>query len=266
MSDIVDFVMQDACDVETVRRAMYWQVQRYQIRRQGLKMFYSLLQLNGLLDAVRYNLLNGYLGLHYIDNKYVTSNILEDVTSITAYQKTNLLLVHSDILSWLVRELQTMVNEEQISPRFKQHQQQQHNSQWLQSDPYNISNMGTYVFLKKLPRARFILSIFGILAKAVGPNELSLLINSGILGTVLGLLRQTGSDIPAIKYSYELSVVYEDTILKQKTNKTNLSGADLAKLMKIGIRVVRGADWKWGDQDGNPPGEGRIISEVGDDG
>lgn len=35
--------------------------------------------------------------------------------------------------------------------------------------------------------------------------------------------------------------------------------------MKIGTRVVRGQDWKWGEQDG-PSGEGRIISEVGDDG
>lgn len=35
--------------------------------------------------------------------------------------------------------------------------------------------------------------------------------------------------------------------------------------MKIGTRVVRGLDWKWGEQDG-PSGEGRIISEVGDDG
>lgn len=45
-----------------------------------------------------------------------------------------------------------------------------------------------------------------------------------------------------------------------------MTGADLAKLMKIGTRIVRGADWKWGDQDGPPPGEGRIISEVGEDG
>lgn len=35
--------------------------------------------------------------------------------------------------------------------------------------------------------------------------------------------------------------------------------------MKIGTRVVRGQDWKWGEQDG-ANGEGRIISEVGDDG
>lgn len=51
----------------------------------------------------------------------------------------------------------------------------------------------------------------------------------------------------------------------QKCNKANLTGPELTKLMKIGTRVVRGLDWKWGEQDG-PSGEGRIISEVGDDG
>lgn len=37
-------------------------------------------------------------------------------------------------------------------------------------------------------------------------------------------------------------------------------------MMKIGTRVRRGPDWKWGNQDGIPPGEGRVIGELGDDG
>ncbi|XP_055844671.1 probable E3 ubiquitin-protein ligase HERC2 isoform X2 [Episyrphus balteatus] len=254
MYEIVDFVMQEVCDVETVRRAMYCQVQRYHIRRQGLDIFHEILQVNGLLDAVQYNMLSGYLGLHLKRNKQTTINILEDLNLITAFQKANLILAHSKVLDWAISELQRLVNQEQISMKPKFH------------GGKDNSNLGTYVFLKKLPRARFLLSVFGILAKDVGPNELSLLINSGTLGTILGLLRQTGGDIPAIKNTYELSVVYEDTILKQKSNKANLTGPELAKLMKIGTRICRGADWKWGDQDGNPPGEGRIISEVGEDG
>ena len=31
----------------------------------------------------------------------------------------------------------------------------------------------------------------------------------------------------------------------------------ILKHMVIGARVVRGLDWKWRDQDGTPPGEGR---------
>jgi len=33
------------------------------------------------------------------------------------------------------------------------------------------------------------------------------------------------------------------------------------KHMVIGAKVVRGIDWKWRDQDGNPPGEGTVTSE-----
>lgn len=32
--------------------------------------------------------------------------------------------------------------------------------------------------------------------------------------------------------------------------------------MVPGARVVRGMDWKWRDQDGNPSGEGTITSEL----
>lgn len=49
-----------------------------------------------------------------------------------------------------------------------------------------------------------------------------------------------------------------------KTSKAGLTGPELAQLMKLGTRVARGTDWKWGDQDGQ--GEGRVISEIGDDG
>ena len=36
--------------------------------------------------------------------------------------------------------------------------------------------------------------------------------------------------------------------------------------MRVGTRVVRGVDWKWDDQDGPPPSEGRVIGELGEDG
>lgn len=259
MNQIVDFVMQNSCDVETVRRAMYCQIQRYENRLKGLDMFTELLRIHSLLDSTQYNMFNGYLGLFL--NKPVSTegrNVLDDLNLITAYQKANLIIAQSKILEWSIMEFQKLVNQEQISMKMKG-----------SGHGKDTSNLGTYVFLKKLPRARFLLAIFGMLSKKFDGNELSLLINSGILGTVMGLLRQTGgggNDMTAQQTSNEMSVVYEDTILKQKMNKTNLTGPELAKLMKIGTRICRGQDWKWGDQDGNPPGEGRIISEVGDDG
>jgi hypothetical protein len=34
------------------------------------------------------------------------------------------------------------------------------------------------------------------------------------------------------------------------------------KHLLVGARVVRGLDWKWRDQDGNPPGEGTVTGEL----
>ncbi|XP_039436955.1 probable E3 ubiquitin-protein ligase HERC2 isoform X1 [Culex pipiens pallens] len=252
---IVDFILYDLCDVETLRRALYCQIQRYQIRKQGLEMLYELLKIPGLFDAAQYNLFNGYLGLHASksDTTQNSEHILENLNMITAFQKADILIAQSKIIEWTVAELQKYVNQEKINGRHRNHGEKDN------------SNLGTYVFLKKLPRARFLLSIFGILSRTYEANELSLLINSGILGTIMGLLRQTGADLPNTKNNTDISVIYEDVVTNLKSSKEGLPGPELAKLMKIGTRIARGADWKWGEQDG-PGGEGRIISEIGEDG
>lgn len=38
--------------------------------------------------------------------------------------------------------------------------------------------------------------------------------------------------------------------------------SQLLKHMTVGARVVRGVDWKWRDQDGNPSGEGTVTGEL----
>lgn len=250
MAVIVDFVLQDSCDVETLRRAMYCQVQRYKLRKQGIEMFSQLLSVTDSLDAVQYSMVSGYLGLfldrsrqHYLDT------VQTDLNMISNFQKVDLMLAQSKIIEWAMAELRKFINQEQI----------------FSANPKCHSGKdSSNVFLKKLPRARFLLSVFGILSKNIGSNEIGLMINDGILGSVLSLLRQTGIDSTPIKHSLESSYVYEDTIVK-KSNRANLTGPELTKLMKVGTRVARGQDWKWGEQDG-PSGEGRIISEVGDDG
>lgn len=261
-NQIVDFVMQENYDVETLRRAMFCQIQRYQTRKEGLKMYFDLLTIDSLLDAAKYNIYNGFLNSAYAEentesNDHQYDHILENLNLIAAYQKADILIAHSHILEWTTKEFQKYVNQEQVVAKQK----------WTHGDK-DQTNLGTYVFLKKVSRARFLLMIFGLLAKNYTGNELSLLINSGLLGSSLGLLHQTGNnEIPSNnKTDKELSVIYEEDI-KSRHNIAKdgiLSGPDLVKQMKIGTRVARGADWKWGEQDGN--GEGRIISEVGDDG
>lgn len=262
-SQIVDFVMQENYDVETLRRAMFCQIQRYQTRQEGLQMFNELISIDNLLDAAKYNIYNGFLNSAYAeeiiennDNQY--DHILENLNLITAYQKADVLIAHSHILEWTIKEFQKYVNQEHVVGKQK----------WSHGDK-DQTNLGTYVFLKKVSRARFLLMIFGLLAKNFAGNELTILINSGLLGSSLGLLHQTGNNelIANQKVDKELSVIYEEDI-KSRSNFSRedglISGPELVKHMKIGTRVARGADWKWFEQDGN--GEGRIISEVGDDG
>lgn len=200
MSMIVDFVLQDNCDVETLRRAMYCQVQRYKLRKQGIEMFSQLLHVTDALDAVQYSMLSGYLGLflnrgkqHYLDT------VLSDLNMISSFQKVDLIISQAKIIEWAIYELQKFINQDQIFSKQKCHA---------------IGKDSSNVFLKKLPRARFLLSVFGILSKNIGPNEVSLIINAGALGSVLSLLRQTGSDCMPMKPMNEQSYVYEDTVVK----------------------------------------------------
>lgn len=202
MSLIVDFVLQDSCDVETLRRAMYCQVQRYKLRKQGIEMFSQLLRVTDSLDAVQYSMLSGNLGLFLDRSKqHFLDNVLSDLNMISSFQKVDLILAQAKIVEWAIGELQRFVNQDQIFTKQKCH------SIGLTKDTSNV-------FLKKLPRARFLLSVFGILSKNIGPNEVSLIINAGSLGSILSLLRQTGTENAPGKPLNELSYVYEDAIVK----------------------------------------------------
>lgn len=257
-NQIVDFVMQENFDVETLRRAMFCQIQRYETRREGLKMFNELLSINSLIDAAKYNIYNGFLNSAYAEDSdescdHQFDSILESLNLITAYQKADILVEHSRVLEWTIKNFQKYVNQEQGC---------------IGKSKTSDKDQSNYVFLKKVSRARFLLMIFGLLAKNYSGNELSLLINSGLLGSSLGLLQQTGNNElqSNAKADKELSVLYEEDI-KSRHNILKdgmLTGPELVKQMKVGTRVTRGADWKWGEQDGN--GEGKIISEVGEDG
>ena len=37
---------------------------------------------------------------------------------------------------------------------------------------------------------------------------------------------------------------------------------NVMKKLMMGARVVRGVDWKWREQDGNPPGIGTVTGEL----
>ena len=46
-----------------------------------------------------------------------------------------------------------------------------------------------------------------------------------------------------------------------KKQRKHIKQSVMKKLV-VGARVVRGVDWKWREQDGNPPGVGRVTDEL----
>ncbi|XP_020288916.1 E3 ubiquitin-protein ligase HERC2 isoform X1 [Pseudomyrmex gracilis] len=274
MTNIIEFVIGGdgiGGDVETLRRAMYCQMQRARVREQGILMMRELLKKNYLIPSVKYSLLNGWLGLTY-ENKSLSDGIthcLNNMQLTTPYQKSKVILAEAEVTSWAVQALRTYVIQAELPSKQK-------------VSGKSSLNQGTYTWLRKLPRARFLLTILGMLTNYQSASEIGLLINSGLLSSILTLLRQIGpssasfceggenqgqsadGEVPKVKT--EITAIYEDFFQKSKPPTVQLSGMELAALMKIGTRVVRGADWKWGDQDGPPPGVGKVVGELGDDG
>lgn len=271
MTNIINFVVtEDSGDVETLRRAMYCQIQRVKMREQGLFMIQELLQKDYLITSVKYSLLNGWLGLTH-ENKYLAHGIthcLKNIQSVTPYLRLKVILAEAKVTLWAIQALRAYVIQAELP------------SKSSKASGKSSLNQGTYTWLRKLPRARFLLTIFGMLTGQQHANEIGLLINSGLLSSILTLLRQIGptkaatsasqtgeaKETKSKEASTTVSAIYEDVVNKCKPQSVQLTGSELAALMKIGTRVVRGVDWKWGEQDGPPPGEGTVIGELGDDG
>ena len=81
-------------------------------------------------------------------------------------------------------------------------------------------------------------------------DNVELLVHSGIFSLiqcVLSCIEKVWGE----KYEFERPcpmAVVVDEARHQATSIRILSGAEMANLMKAGTIVVRGPDWKWGDQ------------------
>ena len=61
-----------------------------------------------------------------------------------------------------------------------------------------------------------------------------------------------------------MSETFTDNLLKKQFESLKVApvpeyGPDLAALIKVGSRVVRGRDWCYGEQDGGPGGKGTVT-------
>ncbi|KAJ2946601.1 hypothetical protein O0L34_g12657 [Tuta absoluta] len=266
---IIDFVMtEQPCDIDILRRALYCQVQRAEIRKNGYSMINNILHSSQTMsESVKYAALAGLLGTSMADSvPYVHMKPtmpllppLKGIESVIPYVKYMVLLERSKLMDFVLIELKARVLE----------------GEHTQSLPLKMSaNYGAHALLNRPSRARFLITLLSLLIEGCQGPELEQLINGGALSSCLTLLKQIGGDTAqhaslichGLKSKSDCLIIYEDERLGARARGASLSGPELASLMKIGTRVVRGKDWKWGDQDGVPGGEGRVIGELGEDG
>ncbi|CAG9110136.1 unnamed protein product [Plutella xylostella] len=271
-TSIIDFALSDkTCDMDTLRRALYCQIQRAYMRQRGYKMINQVLHASQSLSLnLKYAAMCGITGAVLADSGPPTplkptlplANPCRDIESVIPYTKYMILRERSMLMDFALKEFKLRVKEGEVSPLF---------------DALPLKkgvNAGVYALVKKPGRARFILSLLALLTEGCQGPELEQIINSGALSTCMSFLKQIGGDFSihknfiAMYYIQKVDslVIFEDERLGARARGSSLSGPELASLMRIGTRVVRGKDWKWGDQDGVPGGEGRVIGELGDDG
>jgi hypothetical protein len=99
-----------------------------------------------------------------------------------------------------------------------------------------------------------------ILLRLIGPEVIHFGLNS-IIAATSSALRGHGNGNSNSKVA-TICAIFEDTLQRCKSIPPPLSGIELARMMRVGTRVVRGIDWKWGDQDGPNPSEGRVIGKL----
>ncbi|XP_043204412.1 E3 ubiquitin-protein ligase HERC2-like [Amphibalanus amphitrite] len=261
---IASFVTQSAVDAGAVQRALLCQTERAGLRLRGLQTVQGLLAKTHLLPSARLHLLMGWIGLGpTLKPDYSPPPCcLDGVQLVRPYERAQLLVQHGRLTALAAQQLRQLAAAADLQFRGRGCK-----SSRLKENLNHMDQNG----LSTLPAARFLLPLLVVLSGDHGPDVSALLLRSGLLSTVQTLLRLLGPD-PAGPPDQPVSVpaILEEAVERQPTPQYQLSGPEMAALMKIGTRVVRGEDWKWGDQDGAPSGapsgEGVVIGELGEDG
>ncbi|KAG1662456.1 E3 ubiquitin-protein ligase HERC2 [Nymphon striatum] len=233
---------------------------------------------SGINPALNCNANNSIL--ENFKNSDLLPHCLKDIALIPPYDKIKLELASSEITAWAVNELRSFIFQAEsfIRPTTTKTSANYSYSggiKFTNNNNKENTNMNLITARNTLclqPLSRFMLSILTMLTSEHSSVQLNLVLNSGMLALSQSLFRLlVGPDSKDAFKDFasendSLSAVLEDAFSKPKPPLSSLDGPQLAAMMRIGTRVVRGADWKWADQDGSPPGEGTVVGELGDDG
>ena len=110
------------------------------------------------------------------------------------------------------------------------------------------------------------IATLGMLTAEHEAIDISKLINSGLLGLSQSVIKFAGTVRSNEDALYNEVGPSKVPYLKRDTLQEEDDHEGVAGKFPVGTVVVRGPDWKWGDQDGSPPGKGTVVSEVSSNG
>ncbi|XP_048589232.1 E3 ubiquitin-protein ligase HERC2 isoform X2 [Nematostella vectensis] len=258
MKHIKEFVLTDEpIDVQMLHKSLENQVERARCRLHGAESLLSLVAKDQLISSVRYAILCGWQGL--LSSRSSLSepakHCLADIELVPPCDRVVLETTFAKINTWSIDMLRQAVFY--ASQAFEKGEGR--------SDPVPDQYRGG-LSLGALPVARFLLAALGMLTADHSAGGVSLVLSSGVLGLTQTIMRLAGPCDTGEEEDAALAAIIDEGKAAKKRPTVPLTGPEVAKMLKIGTRVVRGPDWKWGDQDGPPPSEGRIIGELGEDG
>uniref|UniRef100_A0A452GSK3 HECT-type E3 ubiquitin transferase n=1 Tax=Gopherus agassizii TaxID=38772 RepID=A0A452GSK3_9SAUR len=267
LNTIVEFALkEEPVDVEKMRKCLLKQLERAEVRLEGIDTILKLATKSFLLPSVQYAMFCGWQRLipEGINIGEPLTDCLKDVDLIPPFNRMLLEVTFGKLYAWAIQNVRNILLD--ASVRFKELGIQPVPLQTITNESAAGPSLGT------IPQARFLLVMLNMLTLQHGANTLNLLLNSGMLALTQTTLRLIGPSSDNVEEDMiAASRGASATVLEESRKETTpvqlpVSGPELAAMMKIGTRVMRGVDWKWGDQDGPPPGLGRVIGELGEDG
>uniref|UniRef100_A0A8C0GP25 E3 ubiquitin-protein ligase HERC2 n=1 Tax=Chelonoidis abingdonii TaxID=106734 RepID=A0A8C0GP25_CHEAB len=267
LNTIVEFALkEEPVDVEKMRKCLLKQLERAEVRLEGIDTILKLATKSFLLSSVQYAMFCGWQRLipEGINIGEPLTDCLKDVDLIPPFNRMLLEVTFGKLYAWAIQNVRNILLDANV--RFKELGIQPVPLQTITNENAAGPSLGT------IPQARFLLVMLNMLTLQHGASTLNLLLNSGMLALTQTTLRLIGPSSDNVEEDMiAASRGASATVLEESRKETTpvqlpVSGPELAAMMKIGTRVMRGVDWKWGDQDGPPPGLGRVIGELGEDG
>ncbi|XP_050428032.1 E3 ubiquitin-protein ligase HERC2 [Adelges cooleyi] len=237
---IYSFILSNV-DIHELQKLLHTEIDRCNSLQTGYELICKLFKNSTSITSVKYSIISGWLSA---TPNCPSARINNKVEFVSVPLKLKLLIAKCEFMRCAldqIKQLSTEIGEIQKS----------------------ISLRDKIATVKKMTWCRFAIAIFGSITHILNGKESSLLINSSVLTAINSIINVLDF---APKRQIEI-ITTKQVIHEEDLNKIRcVKGAEIIPYLKLGARVVRGEDWKWDNQDGSPPGEGQIVSKVGDDG